>query len=171
MASSLFSHASQPSEPVRPAAPVICEVSVPHAREQAFEGFTDLIHLWWPVADYGVFGEGSHLEFEDRVLTETSDEDEVQIWADIVEWQPGVLIQLSWYRGSGPGAASRLEVSFEQDGPEISVVRLVHSGWENAPAGGSAREEYAEEWPAILAKYARFMGGIRSSVRVVPPTR
>jgi hypothetical protein len=170
MASSLFSHASQPPEPVKPAAPVICEVSVPHAPNQAFEGFTELIHLWWPVADHGVYGEGAHLEFEERVLTETSVQDEVVTWADILEWQPGVLIQLSWHRGSGPTGASTVEVSFEPEGPDSSMVRLVHSGWENVPGGGAAREEYAEEWPEILAKFARFMGGIRSDVRVVPPT-
>ena len=169
MASSLFSHAPQPSDPGRPVAPIICEVSVPHPREQAFEGFTELIHLWWPIVDYGVFREGSHLEFEERVLAETSDRDEVEIWADILEWQPGALIQLSWHRGSGPAAASQLEVAFEADGPENSTVRLVHSGWEKVPAGGAAREEYAAEWLEILAKYARFMGGIRSSVRMIPP--
>ncbi|GLB69543.1 hypothetical protein [Arthrobacter mangrovi] len=169
MATSLFSHAPEPSDSGRPATPIIFEVSVPHAREQAFEGFTELIHLWWPIADYGVFGEGSHLEFEERVLAETSDRDEVEIWADILEWQPGALIRLSWHRGAGPAVASRLEVAFEADGPESSIVRLVHSGWEHVPAGEAAREEYAGEWPEILAKYARFMGGLRSSVRILPP--
>ncbi|EMY32986.1 hypothetical protein D477_017262 [Arthrobacter crystallopoietes BAB-32] len=136
-------------------------MTVPHAPEQAFEGFTDLIHLWWPVADYGVLGGAAHVEFEDRVLTETSEQDEISIWAEILEWQPARLVRLSWHPGSGPTAASEVEVEFLPEGAERTVVRLTHSGWHNVPDGEAARTRYVHGWPAVLSKYSRFMGGIR----------
>lgn len=161
MESSLFSHAPQPPEPTQPLAPVSWEAAVPHAPEQAFEGFTDLIHLWWPVADFSVFGEGAHVEFEDRVLTETSEQDEVSVWAEIVDWQPKALIKLSWHPGSSSTAASEVAIEFLPEGPERTLVRLTHSGWQNVPDGEAERNWYTEGWAAVLSKYARFMGAIR----------
>ena len=89
MSPSLFSHAAEEPQPSKVLEPITFEVTVPHPPEQAFEGFTDLIHLWWPVDTHSILGDGSHVEFEETVLTETSDRDEVRNWGDILEWEPG----------------------------------------------------------------------------------
>jgi len=37
-------------------------------------------------------------------------------------------------------------------------VRIFHDGWEGAEDPAATRATYAEAWPVILARYARFMG-------------
>jgi len=159
MSPSLFSHAPDLPDRPEPQPPVHCEVVVPHAPTEAFEGFTDLIHLWWPVDSRSVFGEGSHVEFEDRVLTETSPTDEVSVWGEILDWQPPVRLSLTWHPGTTPAAADTVEVGFTASGEDTTLVRLNHTGWERDPDGAARRADYAVGWPAVLERYLRFMGG------------
>lgn len=159
MSPSLFSHAAEEPQPSKILKPITFEVTVPHPPEQAFEGFTDLIHLWWPVDTHSVFGGGAHVEFEETVLTETSDRDEVRSWGDILEWEPGRLLSLTWHPGAGPLTATRLEVRFTAEG-QSTIVRLRHSGWDQAADGAERRLKYQQDWPSVLSKYARFMGAI-----------
>ncbi|NKX56868.1 SRPBCC domain-containing protein [Arthrobacter mobilis] len=159
MSSSLFSHAPDLPEQPAPLPDLQCEVAVPHAPAQAFEGFTDLIHLWWPVESRSVYGEGSHLEFEDRVLAETSPADEVSIWGEVLDWQPADSLRLTWHPGTSAASASEVRIAFVASGEDRTLVRLVHSGWEKDPDGAARRGDYEAGWPGILARYARFMGG------------
>ncbi|MCG2624873.1 SRPBCC domain-containing protein [Arthrobacter sp. I2-34] len=159
MSPSLFSHAPDLPDRPEPQPPVHCEVTVPHAATEAFEGFTDLIHLWWPVDSHSVYGEGSHVEFEDRVLTETSPADEVSIWGDVLDWQPPVRLRVTWHPGTTPATAGTVDVEFAPAADGSTVVRLTHTGWERDPEGASRRAEYAAGWPPVLHRYVRFMGG------------
>ncbi|MNU10249.1 hypothetical protein D3C72_2572940 [compost metagenome] len=38
-------------------------------------------------------------------------------------------------------------------------VKLIHDGWEGAEDPAATRESYAEGWPGVLERFARFMGG------------
>ena len=159
MNSSLFSHAPREPEPSKSADPVHCRVTVPRESQEAFSGFTDLIHLWWPVDRQSVAGEGSHVEFEDHVLTETTLDDEVHVWGEILEWTPGSHLRCTWHPGTSPGASGEVDLDFVDVGDGRTEVRLTHSGWENMPEGGRERVAYADGWPQVLARYVRFMGG------------
>jgi len=46
-------------------------------------------------------------------------------------------------------------VTFTQDGPGSTVVRLVHSGWEGRPDGASAREGYDSGWEPVIGRFAQ----------------
>jgi hypothetical protein len=159
MSSSLFSHAPDTPDRPGPLPALHCEVTVPHAPTEAFDGFTDLVHLWWPVESHSVFGEGSHVEFEERTLAETSAEDEVSVWGEILDWQPPGSISLAWHLGTSPVSAGTVEIGFTAAGPDSTVVRLSHTGWERDPDGAQRRAEYAGIWPEVLGRYLRFMGG------------
>lgn len=159
MNTSLFSHAPQEPEQPKRVEPVHCQVTVPQASREAFDGFTDLIHLWWPVDSHSVSGDGSHVQFEDDVLTETTLDDEVHVWGEILEWEPDSRLRCTWHPGSNAGAAGELTVEFAESHPGRTEVRLSHSGWENMPDSQQGRAEYAEGWPQILGRYVRFMGG------------
>jgi hypothetical protein len=50
----------------------------------------------------------------------------------------------------------RVVFSAVENGTE---VRLIHDGWEGAEDPAASRASYAEGWPRVLQRYARFMGG------------
>lgn len=154
----LFSHRANEPLPTEPLPPVACSVTVPVPPEQAFDGFTDAIHLWWPLAEDSLFGAGSYVGFEEGNLVETAEDGRTSVWAEVDGWEPPRDLRLAWHRGTGPLAAQELEVVFlALDG--ATHVEVVHGGWELVPDGRSLRAHFERAWPQILARYQRFMGG------------
>lgn len=158
----LFSHPEpgmRPGfEPLGILEPVINTVVVPSSISHAFMGFTDHPHLWWPLEDNGVFGAGSHLEFEENLILETAEDGRTAVWGTIDDWQPPLSFHASWYPGSTALWSTELRVAFRtvEGGTE---VRVVHDGWEGAENPSATRAEYEDGWPRVLACYVRFMGG------------
>lgn len=155
MTSSLFSHAPEPEpEGARaPVADVIENCVVPRETDEAFRGFHEYPHLWWP-AEFTDFGEGSHVEFEGGALVETSEGDETEIRAAVQEIRPGELLELEWNPGTGSTSVS---IAFTAEGPETAVT-VRHTGFDTAPDGAAQREEAGALWRNVLQRYARFMG-------------
>ncbi|MBT1004388.1 SRPBCC domain-containing protein [Paenarthrobacter sp. DKR-5] len=148
-----------PSPPAaEPLEDVLCTVEVPAPAAQAFDGFTDAIHLWWPIATHGVYGEGSYVGFEDDELVETADDGRAAVWAEVTAWIPSRQLCLAWHPAAGPLAAQPVEVSFTEEGTATAVT-LRHGGWDGRADGAAERERYSRDWPAVLARYVRFMGG------------
>ncbi|NVM96862.1 SRPBCC domain-containing protein [Arthrobacter wenxiniae] len=159
----IFSHAPKPhAEPVQEEGPGArsAAVVVPAQPEFAFDGFTDGIHLWWPMEGHSGFGAGSHVGFEARRLFEEAPDGRQQLWADVREWMPPSDLVLDWQLAGDPLAPTTVTVSFDT-AEEGTRVTLVQDGW---AAGGLGWEEYNKycDWPLILARYARFMGGAPS---------
>ena len=158
----LFSHPESEPEPSKPAGdalePLIFTVVVPTNVSHAFQGFTDHPHLWWPLEQESVFGEGSHVEFEENLILETAEDGRTSVWGTIDDWQPPLSFHASWYPASTPLWSTEIRVVFRavDDGTE---VRLVHDGWEGAEDPAASRASYAEGWPGVLERYVRFMGG------------
>lgn len=158
----LFSHAedalSGQPEPAESLDPVIHTVTVPGPVAQAFAGFTDHTHLWWPMESDSVFGAGSYVEFEDILILETADDGRTSVWGSIDDWQPPLSFHASWYPGTTALWSTGLRVAFRAV-PEGTEVRLVHDGWEGAEDPSAARAASAQSWPAVLDRFVRFMGG------------
>ncbi len=158
----LFSHSDDalagPAEPMETLEPVIHVVTVPGPVAQAFAGFTDHTHLWWPLEIHGVFGAGSYVEFEDILILETADDGRTAVWGTIDDWQPPLSFHASWYPGSTAMWSTELRVAFRAV-PEGTEVRVVHDGWEGAEDPATARAAYIEGWPVVLERFVRFMGG------------
>lgn len=158
----LFSHAedalSGQAEPAESLDPVIHTVTVPGPVAQAFAGFTDHTHLWWPMESDSVFGAGSYVEFEDILILETADDGRTAVWGSIDDWQPPLSFHASWYPGTTALWSTELRVAFRAV-PEGTEVRLVHDGWEGAEDPSAARAASAQSWPVVLDRFVRFMGG------------
>ncbi|MCX2750514.1 hypothetical protein OOZ51_22320 [Arthrobacter sp. MI7-26] len=159
---SLFSHAASDSGPQPEQSgeldPVVCTVVVPSPVAHAFMGFTDHPHLWWPMEDHSVYGAGSHVEFEENLIVETADDGRTSVWGTIDDWQPPLSFHASWYPGSTAMWSTELRVAFHAvDGG--TELRLVHDGWEGAEDPARTRADYAADWPGVLDRYVRFMGG------------
>lgn len=157
--SSLFSHAGTGADPeIRAEAPGsrIAAVVVPAGPEHAFEGFTDYIHLWWPT-ECTDFGEGTFVEFDDGVLIEESDDGEEAVWARERSRATPHQLVLSWENGWDPFAPSRVRLDFARNGTGTTVT-LTQDGWESGSGGREQYDQY-NDWPRILDRYLRFMGG------------
>ncbi|MHA7175996.1 SRPBCC domain-containing protein [Arthrobacter sp. Sr24] len=154
----LFSHVHEPDY-VAPQATqqledgVLIDVPV----DQAFDGFTDGIHLWWPVSEQSVFGDGSHIALLRNHLVEESIDGEEIIWADIVEWEAPEHLNLLWVFGNDPESEREVDVVFEAANQGMTRVKIT---FHQSSAGEDLNEsEFSCDWPLILSRYARFMGG------------
>lgn len=155
MTPSLFSHAPEP-EPAssrEPIADVEETCTVPRETEEAFRGFHEYPHLWWPT-EFTEFGEGTHVEFEGGALVETSEEEESATRAAVQAIRPGALLELEWNPGTGSTSVS---VTFAAEGTD-TTVRIVHTGFDALADGVGQRDESETLWRNVLQRYARFMG-------------
>ncbi|MFP5311891.1 MAG: hypothetical protein ACLGH7_05720 [Actinomycetes bacterium] len=160
--SSIFSHAQDPigqdGQPsARPLEPVVNTILVPGPVARAFAGFTDHTHLWWPLAQHGVYGSESYVEFEENLILETADDGRTTIWGTLDDWQPPLSFHASWHPGTTALWSTELLVVFRGVGADTEV-RVFHEGWEGAEDPAGTRQEYVEAWPQILDCFARFMG-------------
>jgi len=116
----------------------------------AFTLFTDRIADWWPMATHSVHGEGGTVGFEEGLLVERHGERSAR-WGEVRHWDPPHGFAVTWHPGREADEATEVAVSFTEEEPGRTRVRLVHSGWERRDA--AARESYATGWAAVLARY------------------
>ncbi|MCC3280698.1 SRPBCC domain-containing protein [Arthrobacter sp. zg-Y40] len=163
MSFSLFSHAEEPdSVPADGAsraavAEVVASCRVPRDQHEAFNGFTDYLHLWWP-EDLTEFGEGTHPEFEGGVLTETGPDGETAVWATVRTKEPDNSLEMDWVAGHSPRIPTDVRVEFTPDADGSTKVTVRHGGLERLPEPAEEYERINGEWEEILDRYARFMG-------------
>src|SRR6516165_8870055 len=79
----------------------------------------------------------------------------------ITGWEPPHRVAFTWHAGTPEAEATRIEVTFTQDGPGSTVVELVHSGWERRPDGASAREGYNSGWEPVIGRFAETAARLR----------
>ncbi|MBM7782040.1 SRPBCC domain-containing protein [Arthrobacter tumbae] len=156
---SLFSHSD--ADPTHPQpdthlTSLATEVSVPRSPNESFAGFTDGIHLWWPV-DQTRFGEGTHPEFTDGELFEEDAAGNSASWAAVAGKTSGGILELTWHHQGNPNFSSRVLVTFTPAGGSTHVS-VVHDGWTEGELGREQRAA-APDWATVLASYRRFMGG------------
>jgi uncharacterized protein YndB with AHSA1/START domain len=138
--------------------PVRKTVTVPAAPRRAFELFTAHIQEWWPLRTHSVglqhavgvaFGYGVG-----GAIVETLADGSTSVWGTITHWEPPHRVSFTWHAGTPAAEATSVEVTFTEDSPGSTVVRVVHSGWEHRPDGASAREGYESGWEPVVASFA-----------------
>lgn len=139
--------------------PVRKSVTVPAAPQRAFELFTAHIHEWWPLSTHSVglhdavgiaFGTG----LGDAII-ETLADGSTSVWGTITGWDPPGRVAFTWHPGRAEADATLVEVTFTPDGPGRTVVRLVHSGWEQRADGAAARNGYASGWDPVIDSFVK----------------
>ena len=135
------------------AAPILRATHVRRTPDEAFTLFTDHIGAWWPLTSHGVFGSDSAgADFVNGRLVERSVDGRTAVWGEVLVWEPGRRLALTWRPGRAEGPASRVDVSFVADA-DGTRVELVHGGWEEfAERASQARSSYAgrDAWGRVL---------------------
>jgi uncharacterized protein YndB with AHSA1/START domain len=144
-------------------APVRKTVRVKVPIKRAFEVFTSGLGLWWPL-EHGI-GKTPRAKvvMEPRLggrwLEVAADGTETTV-ATITVWEPPHRLVLVWQIDARwkPDASmkSEVDVRFSEDGPEATLVELVHHKFETmgAEAGASLRNDVDRGWPGLIDRYA-----------------
>jgi uncharacterized protein YciI/uncharacterized protein YndB with AHSA1/START domain len=133
-------------------APIRRYVEVRASVETAFALFTSHLTTWWPLKSHSVFGREALVGFEGgRVIERHGDRETV--WAEVTEWDPPRSLRLAWHPGASQDEATDVVVTFAA-GDGVTVVTLVHSGWEAVDDPAGAAHEYGRGWPLVLGAYA-----------------
>jgi len=143
-------HASRSEHAVPP---IEIDTLVPCAPDAAFDYFTRDIGRWWPLARYSCSQEhAASVQFDDGKLVETDRDGKRYEWGEVLAWERGRRLALTWHPGTPPEDALIVTVTFDAAG-DGTRVKLVHSGWERLGAkAADARASYAGGWPTVLGR-------------------
>jgi hypothetical protein len=144
-------------------APVRKTVRVKAPIAHAFEVFTSGLARWWP-PNHGVGRKPIRTVLMEprlggRWLEIAEDGTETTV-GTIIVWEPPRRLTVVWQINAQwkPDAAMRSEVDvrFTADGPDATVVELVHHKFETmgAEAGASLRKDVAGGWPGLMERFA-----------------
>ena len=110
--------------------PVLRAAWVQLSPQDAFRVFTEEIGAWWPLPTHGLFGDrASSVEFRDGEVIEIAVDGSHTVWAEVVQWDPGVGLSLNWHPGATPAEGTAVDVSFSGDEAGTRVT-ITHHGWE-----------------------------------------
>ena len=137
-------------------------VKAPIAR--AFDVFTSGLSRWWP-HDHGVGKKPvQKVLMEPRLggrwLEISEDGTETSV-ATITLWEPPHRLVMVWQVNAqwkpDPAMKSEVDVRFTADGPDATLVALLHHKFETmgAEAGASMRNDVDRGWPGLIERYAQ----------------
>ena len=144
--------------------------------ERAFSVFVEEMGSWWPASHHIGATPFAAITVEPRVggrWYEVGADEKPCEWGTVLAWDPPEHIAFSWHVGPGHDSpqwkynpdmarASQVDVFFEADGPEATVVDLVHSGLERHGEGYEQLRALFDgpgAWGEIMARYAKRVAG------------
>lgn len=144
-------------------APVRKEIRVAVSQAHAFEVFTSGLTKWWP-PNHGVGPrpvKSTHMEpkLGGRWL-ELAEDGTQTIVATITEWAPPNRLVFVWQINAQwkPDASmkSEVEVTFDAQGADATLVKLLHHKFEamGEDQGASMRRDVDGGWTPLLARFA-----------------
>lgn len=121
----------------------------------AYRLFVDDIGAWWPLATHSVFGADATVALAGEQFVETSASGESAVWGTITTAAPPRLVAFTWHPGSDPAGATHVEVTFTPTGDQyVTLVSLVHTGWEAYGDPAAVRDNYSGGWITVLDRLA-----------------
>jgi uncharacterized protein YndB with AHSA1/START domain len=142
--------------------PVLASVHVRRSPVDAFRVFTDRIADWWPLPTHGCFGDkAAGLGFDDGRLVERSADGDLEIWGEVLTWEPPRRFAVTWHPGRPDAPHSVVEVEFRADA-DGTRVELTHSGWEaygDRAAEARAAYDGPDAWALVLGLFRQAAEG------------
>lgn len=141
--------------------PIIKEIRVSVPPSRAFEVFTAQMAQWWPLDSHshsaGSLGKPAQsITIEPVVggaLVEGMHDGTTSQWGTVQTWDPPQTVAFTWHPGRSTEDQTLVTVTFEPvDGG--TLVRLVHSGWDNlGTEGGKLHHQYDSGWDQVFGQY------------------
>ena len=142
--------------------PIVKTVDLPCTAARAFDIFTRETTRWWPGSHSVSSGAGKvprAVTIEPKLggaVFETMHDGSRSDWGEVLEFEEGVRIAMSWHPGDNTDNQTRVEVVFEDLPGGGSRLTLTHSGWEvwgdDAP---TRRGNYDKGWQSLLEAHFR----------------
>lgn len=121
--------------------------------EDAFAIWTERIGTWWP-ADHSISGDPAAVVLEGRVggrIFERTRQGEEFDWGVITGWRPPDRLSYRWHLGSGPEAATDVEIRFIAVDGATTKVAIEQSGWERlGDAGAELQRRNHAGWESLV---------------------
>jgi hypothetical protein len=147
-----------PIEPVRKSIRVRAPLAL------SFDVFTNGLARWWP-KDHGIAKKPvEKMVLEPRLggrWIEISNDGTRTPVATVTRWEPPHRLTLIWQINSewlpDETMRSEVDVRFTADGPDTTVVDLLHHKFETmgAEAGSKMHDAVARGWPGLMERFAR----------------
>jgi hypothetical protein len=132
--------------------PIVKKLHLDATVDHAFEAYTDGMSAWWPVETHAVSGVGSIVELDAEGCFETAPDGSISEWGSVVVWEAPDHIRHTWHPGAPKEPHTLVDITFRADGDGTAVV-LTHSGWAEAGASLSDRDDYDTGWDYVLGCY------------------
>jgi uncharacterized protein YndB with AHSA1/START domain len=138
--------------------PLVIQFSVACSADHAFAVWTDRTTLWWPHG-HSVSGDpGLTVTFEPRAggrIFERTTQGAEHDWGEVLVYEPPAKLVYLWHIGRDRSAATEVEISFWEEGPD-TTISIVHRGWERlGDAGKELKDRNRHGWSGLLPHYQR----------------
>ncbi|WP_420858988.1 SRPBCC domain-containing protein [Marivivens marinus] len=146
--------------------PIIKTVIVNCDPARAFDVFANRIADWWPLEGHVVSAAAGKaalaVTIEPRVggaVYETMHVGGRAEWGEVLIYDPGTRLAMTWHPGNNADNPTRVEVGFAATDDGRCAVTLTHTGWEVwADQAGPRRDNYDKGWDFVLGE--RFVNAI-----------
>jgi hypothetical protein len=144
--------------------PVRKSIRVRAPLAHSFDVFTNGLARWWPT-DHGIAKKPvGKMVLEPRLggrWIEISKDGTRTPVATVAVWEPPHRLTLIWQINSqwlaDQTMRSEVDIRFTADGPDTTVVELLHHKFETMgePAGTTMRDAVRRGWPGLMERFAR----------------
>ena len=145
--------------------PIVKVIEVPTGAVRAYQLFAMDMGRWWPLdrrsISFHTDGVAAKRLETDPVaggaIVEIAADDERHVWGVFVDCDPPNSLTIDFHMGHPQEQATHLIVSFMEMDESHTLVKLVHSGWENyGSQADMMRDGYETGWDEIFTgAYAR----------------
>ena len=138
--------------------PIVRTIEVACNQADAFSVFIDDMPSWWPL---GRFSNSARAKAAPRGLrveakaggkiTEIGHDGTEHLWGTIRAYEPNEFLSMDFHMGTGPEAATLVEIRFTALEPERTRVELTQSNWDKAgEMAKMLRGGYGIAWTVIF---------------------
>lgn len=137
---------------------IVKTLQVPCAPERAFDIFVNRIASWWPLDGHAASAAAGKaalaVTIEPHVggaVFETMHDGSRTDWGEVLEFEEGRKLAMTWHPGNNADNPTRVDVVFEAASEGQTRVTLTHSGWEIwGDSAADRRENYDSGWDFVL---------------------
>lgn len=117
--------------------PIVKTISVDCTPDHAFDVFVNRISRWWPLDTHAVsVAQGKpalSVVVEPKLggaIYEVMHDGTRSDWGEVLVFEPGARLAITWHPGGGADKATRVDVEFTAVRNGQTQVTLTHSQWE-----------------------------------------